>query len=175
MPDTLAVAKTLMVERTGRPNLVARLSWDSDTGHSDRAEALSAGSGFEEARFSLVATKRQDPLVFLGGLFYENAFEADGVKPGNAIGVSLGAALAASPETSLRVVLNQTFVGDTEREGRAQDGTNSTIGVLTIGASTTLGAGRFLDFTVQAGLTDDAPDIGAGVSFAMRFATPWGR
>jgi hypothetical protein len=171
----VAVAKTLMVERTGRPNLVARLSWDADTGHSDRARALSAGSGFDEARFSVLATKRQDPLVFLGGVFYQNAFEQEKVKPGSAIGVSLGAALAASPETSLRVVLNQTFVADAEREGRDQQGTNSTIGVLTIGASTTLGAGRFLDFTLQAGLTDDAPDFGAGVSLSMRFAAPWRR
>ncbi len=169
----VAVAKTLLVERTGLPNLVARLSWDTDTGRTDRAQGLSAGTGFNEARLSLLATKRQDPLVFLGGPYYEKSFGEGGVKPGDKIGVSLGAALAASPETSLRVVLNQAFIGNSRSGGVAQHGSNETIAVVTVGASMTLAAGKFLDFTIQDGLTHDAPKLAVGASLSMRFGTPW--
>jgi hypothetical protein len=171
----LAIAKTLMVEHAGRPNLVARLSWDTDTGRADRAQGLFGGSGFNEVRFSLLATKRQDPLVFLGGPYYEKSFREGGVTPGDKIGVTLGAALAASPETSLRVVLDQAFTRNMQSEGVTQPGSNQTIGTLTIGGSTTLAAGKLLDFTILAGLTRDAPKLGVGASLSMDFIAPWRR
>jgi Putative MetA-pathway of phenol degradation len=168
----VALAKTLLVERTGQPNLVARLSWNADTGPTDRTLGLSTGTGFNEARFSLLATKRQDPLVFLGGPYYDRSFEEAGERQGDKIGVTVGAALAASPETSLRVVLNQEFDGNREVQGLVQHGSNQTIGILTFGASMTFGAGKFLDLTVQDGLTRDAPKMAIGIALSMRFDTP---
>lgn len=164
----LAVAKTLLTERAGRPNLVARVSWDTDTGRTD-AQGLSTGTGYNEAQVSLIATKRQDPLVFLGGPYYEKSFEERGVKPGDKVGVSVGAALATSPETSLRVVLNQEFESDSELSGATQPGSSETIGFLTLGASMTFAAGTFLDFTIQDGLTRDAPRLAVGLGLSMRF------
>jgi hypothetical protein len=163
------IAKTLLTEAPGRPNLVARLSWYTDTGRANAAKGLYTGSGYNAARLSFLATKRQDPLVFIGGPFYERSFEEHGLRQGDQIGGSFGVALAASPETSLRVVLDETFVRDTERERTVLGGTEQNIGVLTLGASSTVYAGMFLDFVVQAGLTRDAPALGAGVSFSMRF------
>lgn len=163
------LAKTLMMEGVGRPNLVARLSWYTDTGRASTTQGLYTGSGYDAVRLSLLATKRQDPLVFLGGPFYERSFEEHGLRQGDEVGGSFGVALAASPATSLRVVLDETFVRDTRREGRVLGGTEQNIGVLTLGASSTLHAGMFLDFVIQAGLTRDAPALGAGVSFSMRF------
>jgi hypothetical protein len=107
--------------------------------------------------------------VFLGGPFYQRSFEEHGLRQGDQIGGSFGVALAASPETSLRVVLDETFVRDTESHRTVLGGTEQNIGVLTLGASTTLHVGVFLDFAIQAGLTHDAPALGAGVSFSMRF------
>ncbi|HEY6455940.1 MAG TPA: transporter, partial [Steroidobacteraceae bacterium] len=166
---------TLLVERTGQPNLVARLSWNADTGPTDRALGLSTGTGFNEARLSLLATKRQDPLVFLGGPYYDRSFEEDGERQGDKIGMTVGAALAASPETSLRVVLDQEFDGNKEIGGLVQHGSNQTIGILTFGASMTFGAGKFLDLTIQDGLTSDAPKMAIGLGLSWRFDTPWRR
>lgn len=163
------IAKTLLTEAPGRPNVVARLSWYTDTGRADVAKGLYTGSGYNAARLSFLATKRQDPLVFIGGPFFERSFEEHGLRQGDQIGGSFGVALAASPETSLRVVLDETFVRATERDRTVIGGTEQNIGVLTFGASSTLYAGMFLDFVVQAGLTRDAPALGAGVSFSMRF------
>jgi hypothetical protein len=164
---SVALAKALLVERGWRPNLVARLTWDSDTGKTELN-----GSGFNEARISLVATQRQDPLVFLWELSYQKAFEKDGVKPGDEAGLSFGALLAASPETSLRVVLNQIFVSDIELGGSSLPGSRTVASTLTFGASSIIGAGKFLDFTVQTGLTDAAPAYAFGVALAMRFGAP---
>lgn len=163
------IAKTLLTEDVGRPNLVARFSWYTDTGRADVTKGLYTGSGYDAVRLSLLATKRQDPLVFLGGPFYERSFEEHGLRQGDQVGGEFGVALAASPQTSLRVVLDQTFVRDTERRGMVLGGTEANIGVLTFGASTTLKAGLFLDFIIQAGLTRDAPAVGAGFDFSMRF------
>lgn len=166
---SVALAKALLVERGWRPNLVARLTWDSDTGKTGLN-----GAGYNEARFSLVATQRQDPLVFLGELSYQKAFEKDGVKPGDETGIALGALLAASPETSLRVVLDQTFVSDAEVGGRSLPGSRTVASTLTFGASSIIGVGKFLDFTVQTGLTEAAPAYAFGVALAMRFGSPRG-
>lgn len=163
------IAKTLLSEGVDRPNLVARLSWYTDTGRSDVAKGLYTGSGYDAVRLSLLATKRQDPLVFLGGPFYERSFKEHGVRQGDQIGGEFGVALAASPQTSLRVVLDQTFIRDTERQKMVVAGTEQNIGVITFGASTTLQAGVFLDFVIQAGVTHDAPTLGAGIDFSMRF------
>jgi hypothetical protein len=169
---SLGVAKTLMVERDGRPNLIARLTWDSDSGKTDNNVSALSGSGFNEARISLVATRRQDPLVFLGGLSYQKAYEKNGVKPGDEVGITLGAILAASPATSLRLVLDQTFVDDLKTGGQTLNGSHAVVGALTFGASSTVGAGKFLDFTIQTGLTDAAADFAFGVSLTMRFGAP---
>lgn len=45
---------------------------------------------------------------------YGTTFEKDAINPGDQLGFSVGALLAASPETSLRVILNQTFVTELE-------------------------------------------------------------
>jgi hypothetical protein len=169
----LAIAKTLLVERTGQPNLVARLSWDTGTGRIDQTQGLTTGSGFSDVTFSLLATKRQDPLVFLGGPYYEKSFSKAGIELGDRIGLTFGAALAASPETSLRIVLNQAFVGNEEVSGEVQHGSNENIGVITFGASMTFGAGKFLDFTIQEGLTRDAPKLAFGIALSVRLGTPW--
>lgn len=163
------IAKTVLTEGVDRPNLVARLSWYTDTGRSDARKGLYTGSGYDAVRLSLLATKRQDPLVFLGGPFYERSFEEHGLRQGDQVGGEFGVALAASPQTSLRVVLDETVVRDSESRGTVLGGTEQNVGVLTFGASTTLKAGVFLDFVIQAGLTRDAPAVGAGVDFSMRF------
>lgn len=163
------IAKTLLTEGVGRPNLVARLSWYTDTGRSDPRKGLYTGSGYDAVRLSFLATKRQDPLVFIGGPFYERSFKEHGLRQGDQMGGEFGVALAASPQTSVRVVLDETFVRDTESRGKVLGGTEQNIGVLTLGASTTLKAGVFLDFIIQAGLTRDAPAVAAGLDFSMRF------
>src|SRR5205823_1791685 len=103
---SVGLAKTLLRERGWWPDLIGRVQWDTNTGKTENG--ISLGTGFHEIRGSLTAVKRQDPLVFVGGVSYETAFERGGVDPGAEIGFSIGTVLAASPETSRRFFLNQT-------------------------------------------------------------------
>ena len=168
---SLGLAKGLLHERRWWPDLIARLTWDTDSGK--RADGnVPLGGGFNELQGSLTMTKRQDPLVFLGSASYATTFEEDDVKPGDALGFSVGALLAASPETSLRVILNQTFVNDLQIADRTINGSDQVVGILSLGASSIIGRGKFLDITAGVGLTDAAPDYSIGASLSIRFDVP---
>lgn len=168
----VGVAKTLLRENGGWwPDLVARVTWDTGTGNTTDNDVV-LGGGFNELRGSLTAVKRQDPLAFVGGLSYEKSFENNDVAPGDEIGFSLGTVLAASPATSLRMALNQTFTSNTEVDGEEIDGSDDVIGTATLGASVVLGRGVLLDVAADIGLTDDAPDYAARASLPIRFNLP---
>jgi Putative MetA-pathway of phenol degradation len=168
---SVGLAKGLLHERNWWPDLIGRVTWDTDSGEtSDDGFAL--GSGFNELQGSLTMTKRQDPLVFIGSASYGTTFEKDDINPGDQLGFSVGALLAASPETSLRVVLNQTFVNELEVGDRAIGGSDQVFGTLNFGASSIVGRGRFLDLTAGIGLTDEAPDYSVGISVSFRIDVP---
>ncbi len=163
-------AKALLREGLWWPNLIGRVTWNTDTGKTNAANPL--GSGFNELSGSLTATKRQDPLVFIGSFSYTASFEKNGIDPGDAFDFSVGALLAASPETSLRLTINQSFVDKIKVDGRAIDGTDRVIASLAFGASSIVGHGKFLDFSATAGLTDQASDYSVAVTLVVRFGLP---
>ena len=169
---SVGVAKTLLRENGGWwPDLVGRLTWDSDTGETTDGDVLLGGS-FHELRGSFNAVKRQDPLAFVGGVSYQTTFEKDNVKPGDELGFSFGAVLAASPETSLRLALGQRFIDEATLDGEGIDGSDRVVGTATFGASVVLGRGILLDVAADIGLTDDAPDYAARASLPIRFDLP---
>ncbi len=165
------LAKGLLEERNWWPDLIGRVTWDTDSGETSD-DGFSLGGGFHELQGSLTMTKRQDPLVFIGSASYGTTFEKDDFNPGDQLGFSVGAVLAASPETSLRVVLNQTFVSELEDEDRTISGSDQVFGTLNFGASSIIGRGKFLDLTAGIGLTDEAPDYSAGISLTISFDVP---
>jgi len=165
---SVGIAKTIFLERDWRPDLVGRLTWDTASGR-ERNDGVVLGTSVNEIIGSLSAVKRQDPLAFTGGLSYRTAFEQDGLDPGDEVGLSLGAILAASPETSLRLTLSQRFIQETSLDGDRIAGSDGVVGVLSIGASSILGLGAFLDVSADIGLTDDAPDYAVTVSVPIRF------
>jgi hypothetical protein len=167
----LGLAKGLLHERGWWPNLIGRVTWDTDSGETSD-DGLALGGGFNELQGSLTMTKRQDPLVFIGSVSYGTTFEKDDINPGDQLGFSVGALLAASPETSLNIILNQTFVNELEVGDRALSGSDLVVGTLNFGASSIIGRGKFLGLTAGMGLTDNAPDYSVGISFAVPFNIP---
>lgn len=164
----IGLAKTLLRERQWWGDVVGRVAWDTDTGETTDNDVV-LGSGRNEVIGSLSAVKRQDPLAFVGGLSYQKTFEKNDVEPGDQIGLTLGAFLAASPETSLRLALGQTFVNELEVDNEVINGSDQVAGTLTLGASSIIGRRTLLDFSADIGLTDDAPDYSVGASIGMRF------
>lgn len=167
----LGLAKTLLREKSWWPDVIARLTWDSDMGNLPNVIPVS--SGFNELQGSLTLTKRQDPLVFFGTASYQYPFEENRQRPGNVLAFTVGTVLAASPETSLRFILNQNFVSAFERNGLRLAGTDFNSSTLNLGASTVLGKGFFMDLTAGVGLTRESPDYTVGTSFAYRLDLPW--
>jgi hypothetical protein len=169
---TVGVAKTLLRENGGWwPDVVGRVRWDTDTGKSLSGD-VPTGGGFNELAGSLSVVKRQDPLAFVGGVSYETTFEKDDIQPGDALGFSVGTILAASPDTSLRLGLDQRFVNEASVSGHSIDGSDQTIGTLSIGVASILGHGVLLNGAVDIGLTDDAPDYAVRASLPVQFDLP---
>ncbi len=167
----VSLGKTLLREGRSWPDLVARAFWDTATGNSSDG-GVSLNGDFNEIGGSLIALKSQDPLAFVGSVSYEHAFENDDVRPGDELGFSIGAFLAASPETSLRFLLNQSFADDHRRSGEVINGTDVTASTLSIGAASLLGRGVLVDISADIGLTEDAPDYAVQLSVPIRFDLP---
>jgi hypothetical protein len=168
---SVGIAKTLIREKGWVPDLVARITYDSNTGDkSDNGVPLNGG--FNDIRGQVVALKRQDPLAFVGTASYEYTFEDGGDRPGDQLDFTLGALLAASPETTLRVQLQQSFINDAEINGQVLNGTDQNQSIVVLGVSSILGRGILLDVATGIGLTDDAPDYFVQISLPIRFNLP---
>jgi hypothetical protein len=167
---SVGFAKEFLRERGWRPDLIGRVTWSTDTGRE--TDTIRLGSGFHSITGSLTALKRQDPLAFVANAFYRTSFEKDDIEPGDEFGFVLGTVLAASPDTSLSLSLQQTFGNETRFGGRSIPGTDQVSSVLVVGASSVLGRGVLLSVNAGVGLTDDAPDYFVGVSLPIRFNLP---
>lgn len=161
----IGLARTLLREAGRRPDLIARVTWDTRTGRDrDRIS-----SGFDELRFSFTAIKRQDPLVFVGALAYEHVLERGDVQPGAALLPSVGAFVALSPQTSMRFLLSQSFRQEQELGGARDAGTDQTAATFTVGGSSLLDRDTFLDLAVDIGLTRDTDDYAVRLALPIRF------
>lgn len=167
----IGLAKTLMRERPGRPDLIGRITWDSRTGET-ADNGISLSSGFNEIRGSLTAIKRQDPVVFIGGLTYQHSFSHNMVKPGSLYGVNLGAAYALSPETSLRFAIGTSWQDKTSIAGNRISGSDRLRSSFIFGGSTLLQPGVLMNMSLGIGLTKDADDVSLSLSFPIRFQSP---
>lgn len=164
----VGLATTLLREDLWRPDVVGRLTWDTDTGKTDDNGIL-LGGGFHELRGSLTAIKRQDPVAFVGGLSYQHTFEKDQLRPGRAISANFGSFIALSPETSLRLLLSGAYQKETEFFGRKIGGSDQTVVTFLVGGSTLLARGTLLNLSAGIGLTDDAEDFSITLSLPIRF------
>ena len=167
----IGLAKTVLREGLWRPDLVGRITWNTASGEN-RDNGVSLGGGFHELQASLTAIKRQDPVVFIGGLSYQHSLEKNRITPGPVIATNLGGAIALSPETSLRLSLSGTYQGETELFGSDIDGSDQVIGRFVIGSSTLMAPGVLLNGALAIGLTDAADDMSIMFSLPIRFNMP---
>lgn len=166
---SVGVAKTLTRERGWRPDLIGRLTYNVGNGDQrDNGVALPAGN--PAAQVQLVAVKRQDPLAFIGSLSYQKAFEKDQIKQGDQIGFSLGTALASSPQTSLQFSLSQIFAQKTEINGNPVPGSERTVGLFNLGASSVLSKNMMFNTVLSIGLGNDAPKYAIQFTLPIRFS-----
>lgn len=164
----IGLAKTLLREAQWWPDLVARVAWDTSTGKS-RDGGISLGGSYNEISGTMSAVKRQDPLAFIAAVAYQKTFEKDDIEPGRQLRFIIGTALAASPETSLRIIVDHTSVDETKIAGSVVRGSDQTIGILSLGAASLIGHGTLLDVSIDLGLNQEAPDYSVRFSVGKRF------
>lgn len=168
----LGLAKTFLREEHWWPDVIARITWDSNTGEFRENGVVLGGSGFHDLDGSITLVKRQDPLAFVGSFSYGTTFERKGIEPGDRMRFSLSALLAASPETSLRIGFDNVIIEESEIDGRGVGGSDQMVGVAVLGASSIVGRRTVLDFSGGIGLTDEAPDYSVQLSLGWRFDLP---
>ncbi len=168
---SVGVAKTVLREERWWPDVILRVNWDTGTGERMNNDVALDG-GFQDISGSVSLVKRQDPLVFVGGAFYETVIEEDDIDPGDRVGFRIGTFLSASPNTSLSVTLNQTFIDEFKVDGRSIEGSDRVESILSFGAAVSIGRNVLLSGSVGAGLTDDSPDYSVSISLPIRFSTP---
>jgi hypothetical protein len=164
----IGIAKTLMREKGWRPDLLARLTWDMDTGDAIN-NGVPLGNGFDEIRLGFTGLKRQDPLAFTATMSYGHTLEKDDLQPGDEFGLTLGVSMASSPSTSLSIALAQSFQQDFKIDNNKVDGSSTDSALLLFGASSVLGRHTLLAVSAGVGLTDDSPDYTLSVSLPIRF------
>lgn len=165
---TLGLANAFMRESGWRPDLIGRLSYNFGNGRRNEG-LVSLGAGYRQVQAELVALKRQDPLAFVASTFYQKAFEKDGIKPGNAAGLSLSALLAASPATSLQFGFSQIYRQKQESNGMELAGSDQTYGIFTLGASSVLSRDVTLITRFGIGVGNDAPKYSFNFSLPILF------
>lgn len=164
----------LLWERDWVPDLLASVQWRAPTGDDDASSGgITLGNGFHALTQTATAVKSQDPLVFVGSVFYTlelaDSKEGRDIDPGDTIGFSLRSILAASPETSLRLGTIWNFTGEAEVDGRGVAGSDGVEGLFEVGASSIISRRVLLTITGAMGLTDDAPDATLSVALPIRF------
>jgi len=163
---SLTLTHQLLAEREWRPNLFLSGSWNSNLGQTEKN--LPLGTGFDEFKVGLTATKRQDPLVFTSSFSYQASLENKGVQPGDQYTTSLGMLFAVSPETSLQFSQQITFVKPFYVRNLKVPGSDQFSGIFNAGVLSILGPGLVINFLASMGETPDAPDLTLQLSMPIR-------
>lgn len=167
----LGVAKTLWHETDWTPDLIARFNWNAPSG-SQIDNNVFLGEGFHAFTTSITALKRQDPLAFTASIAYKNTLERNGFEPGDSIRLLLATTLAASPQTSLSLGLQQVYSFENRLNNNKVHGSDRVSSSFTIGASSTIGRSLFFSITGGIGLTESSPDYFVNISVPFRFDIP---
>jgi hypothetical protein len=170
---SLALSKQLTRERQGWPGIVASLGWSARTGRDGFDGTAPTGSGFNTVSGALTLVKRQDPLMYYGGVSYAHSYSRSvaGVEitPGDVRGLRFGGILAATPDTAINIGLNLAF-GDRSRfNGQPLADTDATLGTLQIGIGTVLTRDMLLNVSADLRIEGNVPNYRLTASLPIRF------
>jgi hypothetical protein len=163
---TLTLTKQVLSEAEWRPNVFISGTWEQS--FDQYKNGIPLGSGFDEFSVGLTATKRQDPLVFTGGFLYQKTLTNKGITPGDQFTPSVGMLFAVSPETSLQLAQQVSFVNATKRGNQIIPGSDELSAVFSVGVLSILAPGWVVNLTAGIGETADAPNLTVQLSLPIR-------
>jgi Putative MetA-pathway of phenol degradation len=154
----------LWEERGARPDVIL----DLDVKSRSAGDSL-LGSGHWSVGGSIALVKTLDPVVFFGRLGYIGTLERDGRDPGDAVIYELGMGFSLNDRVSFSMRVDGAVVGRLETDGDEIPGSSLDIMNLQFLVTTRLSRNWFIEPTVSIGLTEDAPDVVAGLNLIYRF------
>ncbi len=177
----IGLQKQVLHEKGMLPDVLLNIGYKANTGSTNLTATqvstfpfgVGTGSGFNTISGGVTLLKRQDPLVFIGGLSYAHNFSStiSGISQtlGDSFTYRIQAVLAASPDTSLRIGWDMSFQQNGTVGGKTVPGSNQQISLVEFGVGSVLSAKWFMDASLGIGLTRDSPDFQAIISFPFRF------
>lgn len=156
----------LWYEAGARPDVILDLEGKSRTGRDTLL-----GTGHWNVGGGVTLVKTLDPVVFFGRLGYTATLERDGRDPGDEITYLLGMGFSLNERVSFNMRLGGAVVGRTRLDGREISGSSRDIMSLLFAVTTRATRHLFVEPVVSLGLTEDAPDVVAGINLVYRY---WG-
>lgn len=159
----------------GWPYLIGNLRYKATTGTSPfdmpvdpttgLLTELPTGSGFMAVQPSVTAIYPSDPGVFYGNFGYLYNFSAsqDGsigdIDPGDSVSASLGLSIALNDLSSFSLGYSHNTVFKTRQNGEIiPNSRNLQVGTVNLGFAQKITESTSVNFSVNAGVTEDAPD-----------------
>jgi hypothetical protein len=176
----------------GWPFFVGNMRYKFDNGKGpfsvDRDEAgleteLATGSDYTALESSLTALYPSDPAMFFGNMGYLLTFDENidrtygdqtiqQFRPGDAIRFNVGMAYAINQRTSFTLGYKQDFIAESEVNinNVTLDTSDLVIGTLFLSYGLRYSPTTYFNFTLEAGLTSDAPDMRVSMSVPLQWA-----
>jgi outer membrane putative beta-barrel porin/alpha-amylase len=148
-------------ERPGTPDVILSVEGKSRTGD----EPL-LGTGHWNVGGSIALVKTLDPVVFFGRLGYTATLERDGRDPGDEVFYQLGIGYSLNDRVSLST---QLVVGHSKQDDTTIRRSDLDILSLQLGVTVLVTKRMFVEPVVNLGLSEDAPDVIAGINLIYRF------
>jgi len=170
---SFSLAKQLRHDDERWPAVLASVTWEARTGKDGFDGSVPTGGGVNALQGTLTATKRADPLVYFAGMSYSaprpRNISGVEVEPGHASGLRGGAALAATPHTSLNAGLNLAFVSAARVGGERISDSDTVLGRLTLGFGTLLTRRLMLNFSGEFRVAGPLPNFRLTMGLPIRF------
>jgi len=173
------------------PIFVGNMRVKSDTGvgpfevardSNGVGEELATGSGFWSIEPSVTAIYPTSPAVLFGNLSYTYNIPASvdttigdarigDVDPGDSIGAVIGMGFGINENTSFSLGYKHSYIFETVTEinGRDVDSEELHIGAVTFNITQRVSDSTSVAFDLEAGVTEDAPDVRATLRVPIKF------
>jgi Putative MetA-pathway of phenol degradation len=151
-------------ERGWRPDVIL----DFDVKSRTASDSL-LGTDHWSLGGSLTLVKTVDPVVFFGRAGYLATLERGNRDPGDIVLYELGMGFSLNDRVSYSMRVEGAVVGRLKENGTEIPGSSLNILNLDFAVTTRLARSWFIEPSVSIGVTDDAPDLIAGLSLVYRF------
>jgi hypothetical protein len=156
---SIGVRRTLLRERSGRPDVVFTLS-----GRIPKDLAPGAVSG------GLTLVKRVDPVVMFASANYQYAFETKGetrIGPIDAVDVTMGYGLGLNDTVAISMAVAGLFTGKTIVDGVAAQ--QPSVFIARFGLTASLAEGLYVEPSISFGLSGPGGSLAFGVTMPYAF------